>query len=56
MTRSTPRTRLLRVRWRTVRVAYCISCQRSYPWGIERCSERGAKLVDKFERVDVSER
>ena len=56
-TESSPRNKLPRVvRWRNVRVAYCVKWQRSYPWRTERCVQCGAKLVPKIERVEVEER
>jgi len=55
-TKSTPENRLPRVRWKNVRVAYCVKCQRSYPWQTEHCVQCGAKLVPKIERVEVEER
>jgi rRNA maturation endonuclease Nob1 len=56
-TRSTPRNKLPRVvRWKNVRVAYCVKCQHSYPWETEHCAQCGAKLVPKIERVEVEER
>jgi hypothetical protein len=56
-TKSSPRTKLPRiVRWRNVRVAYCVTCQRVYPWRAEHCTQCGAELVPKIERVEVEER
>ena len=55
VTKSTPGSKLHRIRWKNMRVAYCVQCQRSYPWQTERCAQCGAKLVPKVERVQVEE-
>ena len=55
-TKSTPGSKLRRVHWKNMRVAFCVKCQRSYPWQTEHCAQCGARLVPKVERVEVEER
>lgn len=44
-----------RIRWKNVRVAYCLKCQRVYSWRTERCPACARVLVAKIERVEMEE-
>ena len=55
-TRSSRRSKLVRVHWQNRQVAYCLFCQRSYPPQTERYPECGGPLLSKMERVELEDR
>ncbi len=55
-TRSSRRSKLVRVYWQNRQVMYCLACRRSYEERAERCPECGGPLVTKIERIVLEDR